>query len=649
MKIRSCILFLLIALFTTTNTWAARYSVQSPNENLIVSISIEDNSVSYQLRSKGRVLIDRSSISLDGQQLTYSNRVITRKSNKIWKQVYGQQSEFRDHYNENVWSVRHNRTGAKGQFIVRVYDRGMAFRFEFANNLKLKNQKFSFVNEYKLDNDSVLYYPDGEFEPIGPVKINEYRGVTRNYKIPMVVELDSSTFLCLTESDLFTAAKTSHAQVVKIQNTDRSSRLIGKSNYRIEKTSLTTAWRVIEVAESMGDFVVSDMTMNLAKPCALRDSSWIKPGFSLWELRLRGARYGKFLYELNDRSIKRLIDFNHANGLEYVMIDGGWYYVDDNQINPRISKLDVRKLIEYGRKKGVGVWLYYDEHYSKKENSNKRGNKSIGTRPVLTVDQALREISELGAVGVKFGFRGFDPNFIQKTVETAAKYRLLINFHDYPPPMSGIQRTYPNVITTEYCHAQADRRTTFGPTEFIKTAQINLIAGPIDQNNGFFTFKDLKKRYLGFQNGIVESTVVGECARVLITSWGGFQLLPDTPEEYRGKKDLFQFIRIMPRTWDESKCLNSVYGETITIARRSGTDWFIGSATNESARQITIDLNFLKEGKYEVIAYADSRKAHYIEMPETYEIKKLNVTNKDKVTISMAQGGGHCMWIKPTK
>jgi alpha-glucosidase len=183
-------------------------------------------------------------------------------------------------------------------------------------------------------------------------------------------------------------------------------------------------------------------------------------------------------------------------------------------------------------------------------------------------------------------------------------------------------------------------------------AMINSLSGPLDQNNGSYGLDGInnKERQKGpLIANSYNSTVVSETARTLVI-FSGLIILPDAPEEYAKKADLFEFIRQMPATWDETRIINSRIGEHITTARRSGEQWFIASVIDEKGGSLKIPLGFLEQGvSYDVTFYEDAPGTHYIENREAYQIRTGNVTNGNTIEARMAPGGGHCMWIRPAR
>ena len=186
---------------------------------------------------------------------------------------------------------------------------------------------------------------------------------------------------------------------------------------------------------------------------------------------------------------------------------------------------------------------------------------------------------------------------------------------------------------------------SFGPSGFCKTVFVNMLAGPLDMCNGLYTLKDpARDRPKVFEN--VDSTVVAETARTMIV-FSALSIIPDVPEAYEAKADLFDFLSRLPMTWDETRILGGEIGEYITTARRSGDKWFIASATNEQARTLKITLDFLEPGRtYKVTLYEDGPDANYKTNREAYRVRHITAKRGDVIEAHLAEGGGHCMYLE---
>ena len=207
-------------------------------------------------------------------------------------------------------------------------------------------------------------------------------------------------------------------------------------------------------------------------------------------------------------------------------------------------------------------------------------------------------------------------------------------------------RTWPNAVTREYCKAQLDGRQIFQPKTFVTSAFVNMVAGPIDQNNGFLELHQGRTTRKD-NNQEVPSTVTGEIARTLIT-WSGATVIPDIPEYYKKYPSLLEFLSAEKQPWQESITLAGEIGEYIVMARQNKDgEWLIGAATNEDEREIEIPLSFLGKGKFTATVNTDADDTHYRTNRETYQtVSGISVTRKSTIKIRLAPGGGACILVK---
>jgi alpha-glucosidase len=235
----------------------------------------------------------------------------------------------------------------------------------------------------------------------------------------------------------------------------------------------------------------------------------------------------------------------------------------------------------------------------------------------------------------------------RRIVEMCAKYKLTVNFHDNPIAPSGDRRTWPNLITKEFGHSQADAKRSYFPETIVTATFVNMIAGPLDLCNGWFA---LNTAFNGNRPKVFEEipgTVAAEVAKLIVV-YGGYFVLPDAPEEYLKKDDLFNCIRNMPAHFDGYKVLDGEIGAFISVARNAGDDWFVGSLTNRESRDITIRFDFLEAGiKYEATFYEDAPDTHFLNNKEAYQIREnIGIEKGSEVKVKLAPGGGHSIWIR---
>jgi len=635
-----CVVFVL-TVFMSCST-PADIELASPNNKLSVVINNVEGKIMYSVLSNGDTLVHFSELSIFPNKKAKIITVNQRAENSTWKPTWGQFSEFKDNYNELTLDVMYDQV--KTKLYVRLFDQGVGLRYKIEDYKKA--DQATFLCQYKLSSNQLIYSPNREYGPIGPLGLDEYKhaimptgkeahnAISEKLKlqVPIVVEKPDTPYLSLLESDLFSAKG---YETMKIgYDTERGS-LVSSNEAQLESGKLITPWRVILVNDKVGDLVVNQVTMNLAAPLAIEDDSWVNPGVTLWDWRVHGyTAPDGFQYGITTESYKRFIDFQLEMGIDYFLIDDFWYKHVSKGHFELSDHLNLQEVIDYANEKGTGLLLYYD---------NRHGTYG---------DDALFPYYEsLGMKGMKYGFMGNNAEFTRMAVQKGAESHLLMDFHDGPVPITGIERTYPNAVSKEYCHAQQDGRRAFTPENFIKMALINAIQGPLDMNNGAFDLEGVNRgeREKGpKEKNSYLSTVASEAARTLII-YAGLVCITDAPEAYMEKADLFEFIQKLPiGEWDESLVLNAKIGEYITTARSHGDEWFIGSVHDQKGGTLDIDLDFLDNGKeYQVTYYEDTDETHCLTNPEAYQVRSGIVKKGDVIQAKIAPGGGHCMWIRP--
>lgn len=221
---------------------------------------------------------------------------------------------------------------------------------------------------------------------------------------------------------------------------------------------------------------------------------------------------------------------------------------------------------------------------------------------------------------------------------------LLVDYHDNPVHPYGQMRTWPNAVTREYCHAQLDGYHVFVPETFCTSVFVNMLAGPLDMNNGMFDLRQGKTTRVDC-NFAVPSTVASEAARTLIT-FSGVTILPDIPEYYKKYPELLRFISAQKMPWVDSKTLAGEIGEYIVMMRQTEEAWLIGAVTNELARTVEIPLSFLPEGNFAAQITKDGEDAHYFVNRESCQTIEESVNRKAVLKLDLAAGGGACVLIQ---
>ena len=383
--------------------------------------------------------------------------------------------------------------------------------------------------------------------------------------------------------------------------------------------------------------LVDSHLLELLNPEAQGDFSWVKPGVCLWDWRIDGAVWEGYHYGMDYESWTRMIDFAAEQGFSHLVLDANWYgpeFSADSDPVKGDKARDVQRIIAYGRQKGVGVWLYL--------------NDVAGRR--YPIEETLAQYEQWGAAGVKYGFMNGTPleknRKTQEITALCAKHHLLVDYHDYPVHPFGQMRTWPNAITREYCKAQLDGRQIFQPKTFVTSVFVNMIAGPVDMNNGFMELHQGRTTRKD-NNQEVPSTATAEIARTMIT-WSGATVIPDIPEYYKKYPRLLEFLSAEKQPWKESITLDGRIGEYIVMMRQNADgDYLVAAATNEDARTVDIPLSFLPKGSWSAAVNTDAEDTDYRTNRETCASYDSVVTSSSVLTVRLAPGGGACILLRP--
>jgi len=630
------ILFIL-ACFSIQNLSAQEIkSIQSPDGNLSITIQLaKDGSLSYSFNAFKQPAIVNSPMGYSAGKsasVPSAGWIIENSEQhsviSLWKPVWGKRSVVPDEYNELILNL----TGPDASKLkhlcveVRAYNDGVAFRYSVPDEEKNSLAATTELTAYHFAGDYTAWFYNGENANIGPVKLSESDG--KRFPV-MTVKASDKLYMAIHEADLATG------DPLVLQSRKGSTTFSVVSDPGKLEANYQSAWRVILCGKTPGTMVDSHL-IELLNPPSKGDFSWVKPGVAVWDWRIDGAQIDGFTYSMSYPSWVRMVDFAAENNIRYLVLDANWYGPEHEANSDPVKgdkASDVRKLLQYGKEKGIGIWLYLND---------------VGGRK-FPIEQTLKQYGDWGAAGIKYGFMKGNPaeknEWTRKITELCAQNHLLCDFHDGPVHPYGQMRTFPNAVTREFCHAQLDGHHVFVPSTFVTTVFVNMLSGPIDMNNGMFDLRQGNTTRVD-ENQPVPSTLVSEAARTLIV-FSGATIIPDIPEYYRKYPDLLKFIAAQKMPWQESKTLSGEIGEYIVMARQS-TDgvWLVGAATNESPRELDIPLSFLKRGKYEVTVIQDGDKAHYLNNREELKTEQKIVKSGDKVHVKLAAGGGACLIIK---
>lgn len=610
--------------------------LRSPDKNLeiVIQLSNEGN-LNYSLKAGKKLLIDKSSLGymLENNIAIPSQGWFVEKTgqnsvNSEWKPVWGKRAVVPEKYNELILDLKtENPSGL--QFLrleVRAYNDGVAFRYSIPSGEKNSVSISSELTGFNFAGDYTAWFYNGERPNIGPEKLTATDG--KRFPV-MTIMADAANFIAIHEADLTTG------DPLVLESKLNSTTFSVLSVPGTLEAGFHSAWRVILYGKTPGALVDSHI-IELLNPPAEGDFSWVKPGVALWDWRINGAQVDGFTYAMDYPSWVRMVDFAAENNIRHFVLDANWYGPEHLSTSDPVKgdkAADVMKLIKYGKSKGVGIWLYLND---------------VGGRK-YPIEETLKQYGDWGASGIKYGFMNGSPAeknvWTRKITELCAKNHLLCDFHDGPVHPYGQMRTFPNAVTREFCHAQLDAHRVFVPSTFVTSVFVNMVAGPIDMNNGMFDLRQGNTTRID-ENKPVPSTLVSEAARTLIV-FSGATIIPDIPEYYRKYPDLLRFIAAQKMPWLESKTLGGEIGKYIIMARQaSDKTWLVGAATNEDSRELDIPLSFLGSGKFEVTIMQDGENAHYLTNREVMKVQKQMLNTKDTVHVKLAPGGGACLIIK---
>jgi len=574
--------------------------------------------------------------------LNLSNpKLIFHKVNtEIIPPVAEKRSRIKDEYNETeVWF--------KGNFGVRLraYNDGVAWRLmtRFSDSITVNNE---LVSLNMAAADSVYYGDEDNFvshserfytcRQAGSIKSSQM-GI-----LPAVFRKVSGTIAAFTESDLLDypglyllgndkgdgSFSGTFAKVVdKMKPTgDRDYGITSRKNY-IARTSGTREfpWRAFGLAENEARLLENDITYRLGSPCKLAETSWIKPGKVAWDWwndwNISGVQ---FKAGINTDTYKYYIDFASANKLEYVIFDEGWSKPEDlEKINP---DMDMDALFAYAKQKNVGIILWM-----------------TGRALEEKFETSFAKFAKWGCVGLKVDFLCRDDqamvNFYERVAKIAAGYHMLVDFHGAYKP-TGFSRTYPNSLTREGVKGLENVKWSkqITPVHDCTLPFTRMFAGTMDYTPGAMHNENEKTFTINWSSPMSMGTRCHEMAKYVIFE-SPLQMLADNPTNYRKEPECLSFLSKMPVTWDETKCINASVSRYVTVARKHGNDWFIGSMTDFVPRSFDVPLSFLDEGNYSVTIFKDGINAD--RRAQDYASETFTVTGKSILNLKLAAGGGY--------
>ena len=619
---------------------------------------------------------------------------------ETWEPVWGEEKEIRNHYNELAITLEQPKNDRWMIIRFRLFDDGLGFRYEFPaqpnlNHFVIKEERTQFA----MAGNHIAYWLPGDYDTqeydYTTSRLSEIRGkmdkaITANssqtpfsptgVQTSLLMKTDDGLYINLHEAALidYSCMHLNLDDKNMVFETWLTPDAIGNKGYM--QTPCQTPWRTIIVTDDARKMLASRMTLNLNEPCKIEDTSWIKPvkyigvwwdmitGKGSWAytdetsgIKLGQTDYTKMQpngkHSANTENVKRYIDFAAEHGFDQVLVEGwneGWEdwfgkskeYVFDF-VTP-YPDFDVKELQEYAAQKGVKLMMHHETSASARNYERH-------------MDQAYQFMVDNGYNAVKSGYVGdiiprgehhygqWMNNHYLHAVKKAADKGIMVNAHEAVRP-TGICRTYPNLIGNE--SARGTEYESFGGNNVDHTTILpftRLMGGPMDYTPGIFEMDCSKMNPNNHSK--VRSTLARQLA-LYVTMYSPLQMAADTPENYERFMDAFQFIKDVPVDWDETIYLEAEPGDYLTIARRAkGTnDWFIGCTADENGHDSVLSFDFLEPGKkYIATIYADAKDASWDKNPQAYSITQKTLTNKSKLKLHAASGGGYAISIKEVK
>lgn len=650
MKKITQVLIFVLGITVASQSDAQKYNLTSPDGKVVVDIE-NGSSLHFSVRNENEIVIPDAEINMeiDGRNLLSEkkNKIKKSKKNSVNEQIHPPVA-IKNAVIENEYQELQLQYKKDFSVVFRAYNDAVTYRFEtgFKDTITVKDERldielpenaeawFTYIDRW-MNNYEKMY----EKEPVSKLTSN------KTTHLPLLVDLKNRGKLLITESDLtdypglyFTGeggnhlksilpprVKTEKQNVKGESNWDRT--IVPESSYDyIARTSgnRTFPWRIFALSANDVDLLNNEIVYKLAEPSRLKETDWIKPGQVAWDWwnywNVTGV---DFRAGVNNDTYKYYIDFASENKIPYIMMDEGWYELGD--VTKRVPGIDVKEIVEYGKKKNVGVILW-----------------NVWKTLDDQMDEAMDLFGQWGVKGIKVDFMDRDDqdvvNFYYRCAKAAAEHHLFVDFHGAYKP-SGIQRTYPNVVNFEGVVGLENAKWSekANPDNAVILPFIRMFTGPMDYTPGAMRNAQKSEFRAINHNPMSMGTRCQQLAMYILYE-APLQMLADNPTAYKKEQESLDFITSVPTTWDETLPLSGEIGKYVVIARRKGSEYFVGAMTNWEARNLAVDFSFLPEGEWNMEIFQDGINAdrNGIDYKKTVS----SVTNTQKIDIHLAPGGG---------
>jgi alpha-glucosidase len=643
------IFFALLLVFTGYYSYGKEYKVSSPDTRINMTVSV-GTEIRWSATFEGKEILNASKIAMIlangkvlGENEKLKKSVLTQLNDTIIPVVANKKSTIYD--NCNILTLIFN-SGFSLQF--RAYNDGVAYRFEtsFKDEIVVTNE----ISEYIFPADAHSWYPRETSFMSHNERTFIYSSVDtlagkHLASLPTLFQVNGVNVL-ITESDIedypgmWLVGAGSGKITGKWSKYPDTEKLIGDRNLFVESTkdyiartkgTRTFPWRVFVIASKDVELVESNLVFKLARPNKITDTKWIKPGHVAWDWWNANNLYGvDFRAGINNDTYKYYIDFAANNGIEYIILDEGWY--KKGTVLESIPEINIPELCQYAENKHVGIilWVVWKTFWDK-------------------IDEAVALYEKWGVKGVKVDFMQRDDqkvvNFYLEAAQKTALHHLLIDFHGAYKP-DGLGRTWPNALTREGVKGMENDKWSkdITPGHDVTIPFTRMVAGPMDYTPGAMVNMDKLNFTPNYTRPESQGTRAHQVALYIIYE-SPLQMLSDSPSNYMKEQETTDFIVNIPVVWDDITALEGKIGNYLLLARRSGKNWFVGAITDWTSRDMDLDLSFLPDGKYSIDIFQDGINAD--RYAGDYKHSKTNIKSGDKMKIHLAPGGGWAAKISP--
>jgi alpha-glucosidase len=628
----------------------AQTSVKSPDGAIELAFSADNGVLAYTAAFRGKPVVLRSTIALDFQDSQPFGPAVkiaggkTGAIDETYDMPHGKANPVRNKANTLALEVEETRAPFRKMTIeARAYDDGIAFRFLLPSQRPLlavrlagERTEFTLAKDGTafpliLRNFRTSYEDDYHTLPLSGIQPEAL------IALPFLAELPGVAWVGITEANLDNYAG------MYLQRSGRDAKtLVSKLSPLIDEPGLAvvsstptqTPWRVVLIGDRPGRLIESNIVINLNPPSQISDVSWIKPGKTAWDWWSGSYAEGvSFRPGMNTDTMKHYVDFAAGSGLEYMLIDAGWAQrgngpndsgSDLTKSNPNV---DIPAIVAYAKSKKVGIWLW--AHFSDVSRQ---------------MEEAFTQFEKWGVVGTKIDFMDRDDqwmvNWYRRTLKSAAAHKLMVDFHGAFKP-DGVRRTWPNLLTREgVMGAEYNKWSArITPDHNVMLAFTRMLAGPMDYTPGGFTNVTREEFVPRNLKPMVMTTRAHQMALYAIFE-SALQMVSDYPEIYKGQKE-FDYIKAAPSVWDETRVLGGNPRHYITIARRRGKEWWVGSITGSSGEVHDLPLEFLGAGNFTAEVWSDGAT------PKETVREEKQVNAATVLKLKMEPGGGNAIRIRP--